>query len=230
MMRRRAEAGTAYDVALLDLLMPGGDGLELAEQVRADPGLAQTHCLILTSGGDLDVARARQAGVGEWISKPVRPAELAEALLRLVGRSVPGPPPAGADEPVRAQEGRRATVLVAEDNMVNQMVAMGFLEELGYDAHLAADGREALALLELGDYDAVLMDCHMPEMDGFQATRELRLRERAGRHTPVIAMTAGVLDEDRERCLAAGMDDFVAKPVDLGDLRDTLARWVGERA
>jgi CheY-like chemotaxis protein len=121
-------------------------------------------------------------------------------------------------------------VLVAEDNMVNQMVAMGFLEELGYDAHLAADGREALLLMEKGVYDAVLMDCHMPEMDGFQATRELRRREPSGRRTPVIAMTAGVLDEDRERCLAAGMDDFVAKPVDLEDLRSTLARWTGRGA
>jgi PAS domain S-box-containing protein len=229
-MRSRAAEGTPYDVALLDLLMPGGDGLDLAEQVRADPDLARTHCLILTSGGDLDVARARRAGVGGWINKPVRPGELAEALLRLVGREVPSQPSGGAAEPAGTAEGDRATVLVAEDNMVNQMVAMGFLEELGYDAHLAADGREALLLLEQADYDAVLMDCHMPEMDGFQATRELRLREPAGRRTPVIAMTAGVLDEDRERCLAAGMDDFVAKPVDLADLRDTLARWVGDRA
>jgi signal transduction histidine kinase/CheY-like chemotaxis protein len=227
----RGNASTKpYDVALVDLLMPGGDGLELAEHVRADPDLWDTHCLILTSGAELDMARASRAGVAEWINKPVRPAELAEALLRLVGGAVRPQPQAGPGASAPRPPSGRTTVLVAEDNMVNQMVAMGFLEELGYDAHLAADGREALLLMEKGVYDAVLMDCHMPEMDGFQATRELRRREPSGRRTPVIAMTAGVLDEDRERCLAAGMDDFVAKPVDLEDLRSTLARWTGRGA
>ncbi|MFC6285220.1 response regulator [Nocardioides sp. GCM10027113] len=223
-----AAAGAAYDVALLDLLMPDGDGLELAERIHADEALAGTACLLLTSGGDVDAERAQGAGIGGWVSKPIRPVELADALLRLVGPgTAPQQPaePGVPEEPLAAGE-LRGRILVAEDNAVNQMVALGFLQELGYAAEVASDGQVALERLEASSYDAVLMDCHMPGTDGFQATRELRKREGDGHRTPVIAMTAGVLDEDRERCLDAGMDDFVAKPVSLEALRATLDRWV----
>jgi CheY-like chemotaxis protein len=113
-----------------------------------------------------------------------------------------------------------------EDNLVNQMVAQGVLQDLGYHVELAGNGSEGLAALENGRFDAVLMDCHMPEMDGFEATRLLREREALDGRTPVIAMTAGVLTEDRERCRTAGMDDFVAKPIDVEHLRRTLVKWI----
>jgi PAS domain S-box-containing protein len=229
LLRAAAHDGRPYDLALLDLLMPGTDGLELAEMIAADPALRQTGLLILTSGGGLDVARARAAGVSQWVTKPVRRDELGEALLHVLDRREdPMVPAVRSAVPAPRTASRTGRILVAEDNAVNQMVALGLLETLGYRATLAVDGRQALAELEAAEYDAVLMDCHMPEMDGFRATAELRRREAGGRRTPVIAMTAGVLDEDRERCLAAGMDDFVAKPIDAEDLRRTLARWVGD--
>lgn len=122
--------------------------------------------------------------------------------------------------------GPRGRVLVAEDNPVNRMVAEGVLADLGYSVLIVADGVQALTALAGEVFDAVLMDCHMPEMDGYQATRELRRREGAGRRTPVIAMTAAVLAENRGLCLAAGMDDFVAKPLDVEHLRETLRHWI----
>ncbi len=124
-----------------------------------------------------------------------------------------------------AQGGRRRVLLV-EDNPVNQAVAVGILAKLGYSAEVAGDGRAAVDAAALGDYDAVLMDCQLRELDGYQAAREIRRREEGtGRHTPIIAMTAAALPGDRERCLAAGMDDYIAKPVLVGDVRAALSRW-----
>jgi two-component system sensor histidine kinase/response regulator len=229
-LQQAAEQGTPFDFALLDLCMPGTDGLELASAVTANPALAATRCMILSSSGSVDTARAIAAGVQEWISKPVRLSELHDSLARMTGlapgqsprRSLGKIPASRKPEPLRGA-GR---VLVVEDNPVNQMVAQGVLRELGYQVELAANGSEGLVALENGRFDAVLMDCHMPEMDGFQATRLLREREALADRTPVIAMTAGVLTEDRERCRAAGMDDFVAKPIDVEHLRRTLAKWI----
>ena len=126
--------------------------------------------------------------------------------------------------------GSAGHVLVVDDNANNQLVALGILRLLGYRAEVAANGYEALAALDRADYDAILMDCQMPEMDGFTATGEIRRREGPGRRTPVIAMTAGASDADRDRCLAAGMDDFLAKPVRPGDVGAALARWIAGRA
>ncbi len=221
-----ASRGVPYDFALLDLCMPGKDGLELAVAVASEPRLAKTRCMILSSSGSVDTARATAAGVQEWISKPVRLSELHDSLVRMTGS------PSAGDYvkvqhkkalPIQRGVGR---ILVVEDNLVNQMVAQGVLMDLGYAVEVAANGREGLAALESGRFDAVLMDCHMPEMDGFEATRRLRDREWFGHRTPVIAMTAGVMTEDRERCRTAGMDDFVAKPIDIGHLQQTLAKWI----
>ena len=234
-LRRAAATGTPYDVALLDLRMPDIDGLDLAAAIAHDPALAATRCMILSSGGEPDHARAASAGIRGWINKPVRLGDLRRALLRLVhGREedavaarVAGSAGEAVDDAAGAgRDERGARVLVAEDNEVNQLVARGVLENLGYAVEVVANGRQALEALHTTSFDAVLMDCHMPELDGFEATRELRAREGGGRRTPVIAMTAGVLDSDRERCLESGMDDFVAKPVDVGLLSATLDRWV----
>jgi CheY-like chemotaxis protein/HPt (histidine-containing phosphotransfer) domain-containing protein len=227
-LRRAAGVGAPYDVALIDLRMPERDGLELAAAVADEPRLRGTRMMILTSGGSMDEARARSLGVDEWISKPVRHLELQEALVRLMeADEVSSSTRDDAVSPTTMRPGSAGRVLVAEDNPVNQLVALGVLRDLGYEVELVSNGREALDTLGAETFDAVLMDCHMPEMDGFDATMELRRLEGGGRRTPVIAMTAGVLDEDRERCLEAGMDDFVGKPVDVEHLRHTLGRWVG---
>jgi CheY-like chemotaxis protein len=230
MLRDAAEKGQPYDLALLDMWMPEMDGLDLAAAIAADPVLTGTPCMMLTSSGFVDSARAAAVGLREWVSKPVRLSELHDALVRLVAPQQPQPPTAAEEQP-RTDPARTATrrVLVVEDNLVNQLVAQGVLAELGYSAVLASDGSQGLAELERGSFAAVLMDCHMPVMDGFAATTELRRRESDGRtRTPVIAMTAGVLTEDRDLCRAAGMDDFVAKPVDFEHLRRTLERWTAD--
>ncbi len=175
----------------------------------------------------------------QWVHKPVRSSELFDALMKLgAPRARAGAPGDARSTPVPPSAPRpgaaRGRVLVVEDNEVNQLVAQGMLRTLGFTVEFAADGAQALAALATEAYDLVLMDCHMPGMDGFQATTELRRREHARaageggedgrRRTPVIAMTAGVLVEDRQRCLAAGMDDFVAKPVDMHLLERALHR------
>lgn len=222
LLKAAAARGQGYDLALLDLCMPGQDGLSLASAVAADPALAATRCMILTSAGTLDASDAARAAVREWVTKPVRVPELHRALLRLSARGTLDTAAAATVPAQRAQ----GSVLIVEDNPVNQLVASGVLDQLGYTWQLAGNGREALDALAAERFDAVLMDCHMPELDGFGATRELRRREQGGPRVPVIAMTAGVLAEDRARCLAAGMDDFVGKPIDVGRLRRTLAAWI----
>jgi two-component system sensor histidine kinase/response regulator len=230
-LHQAASRGTPYDFALLDLCMPGQDGLDLATAVAADPNLNATQCMILSSEGAADSARATAAGVQEWISKPVRLSELHDSLVRMTGQPPPSRPriPAMRAPVQSTAPSRIGRVLVVEDNLVNQMVAQGVLLDLGYQVDLANNGREGLAALEARRYDAVLMDCHMPEMDGFEATTKLRERENRAEkteRTPVIAMTAGVMAEDRERCRTAGMDDFVAKPIDVDHLRRTLTKWI----
>lgn len=233
-LRRAACDGAAYDVVLLDLDLglptataAGLDGVHLAAAVADDPALTATRCLLLATGGVSGAARAMASGLPEWISKPVRSAELGEALVRLLDHApVPLEAPPHRPDPVVAGRGR---VLVAEDNEINQLVAVGLLTELGYACAVVGDGRQALDALADGGFDAVLMDCHMPELDGFDATRRLRAQEAGGPRVPVIAMTAGVLPADRARCLSAGMDDFVAKPVDVTQLRRALTTWVPAR-
>ena len=224
LLQGAAWQGRPYDIALLDLGLPDGDGLGLAARMAADGRLAGTAAVVLTSDGPMDRTRLADAGVRACVSKPVRSLELHEALLRA---SEPHPPTRSREAPTSAPvSAARARVLVVEDNAVNQLVARGLVERLGYAVDVVEDGTGALAALAERTYAAVLMDCHMPGMDGFSATVELRRREGTRRRTPVIAMTAGVLPEDRARSVRAGMDDFVPKPIDAGLLGRTLARWV----
>lgn len=224
-------AGDGYTLVLLDMFMPEMDGLELARRIRAEVS-SQVQMVMLTSAADLSAEEAKRAGIAITLPKPVRARWLHRTLVRLLGSdSAPvwsGPPrvPTLAPAQPKPSPASRGRVLVAEDNGVNQMVAVGILEKLGFRTDVAANGHEVLSAMERrSDYVAVLMDCQMPEMDGFEATLALREREGKQRRTPVIAMTAAAMDEDRDLALAVGMDDFVAKPVTTADLESALSRW-----
>jgi two-component system sensor histidine kinase/response regulator len=223
MLRGAVARGRRYDVALLDAGMPEMDGYELARGISSDPVLSTTRLVLLTSGPAVGWNGANGARVAATLAKPVRTSQLSEALAQAGPVSAAGRAPAS---PLASPADMRGHVLVVEDNASNQLVAVGMLRLVGYRADVASDGVEALDALGRGDFDAILMDCHMPEMDGYTATREIRRREGTRRHTPVIAMTAGATDSDRQRCIAAGMDDFLSKPVKAKDLDAALARWV----
>jgi signal transduction histidine kinase/DNA-binding response OmpR family regulator/HPt (histidine-containing phosphotransfer) domain-containing protein len=227
-MRAALAGGQPYAVAMLDFHMPGMDGLDLARAIAADPALAATRLIMLSSVSHAGQDGAvRAAGVAATLLKPVRQSVLYNRLLSVLGTA---PPAASAPRPPEPRPGgapAHQRVLVVEDNTVNQHVAVRMLERLGCRADVAANGREALDVLGRDAYDAVLMDCQMPEMDGFTATAAIRGREAgSGRHVPIIAMTANALRGDRERCLAAGMDDYLSKPVTLESLAAALGRWL----
>ena len=223
-LRRAVAASHPYDVALVDLTMPGMDGLQLGRAIAADPQLSSVRLLLLSSA-PVEADDAAGAGYLVRLSKPARLCQLREAMALVVG-------PTGDDGSTTAADGpelparHRGRVLIVEDNAINQAVARGLAVSLGFSCDVAANGIEALAAIERRSYHAVLMDCQMPEMDGFQATAEIRRREGGAPRVPIIAMTAGALIEDRERCLAAGMDDYLPKPVKRAELSRLLDRWV----
>ena len=230
--------GARFDVVILDFQMPQVDGLELARRIRsrlagAEPPVPKL--LLLTSVGQVGQARlAVEAGLDAFLTKPVRASQL-EACLRsvLLGQAEAGEAPPGERRLVtrhtlrEAEVRARPCVLVVEDNPVNQKLAVKVLEKLGYNAELAQNGREAVEAVESRRYCAVLMDCQMPEMDGFEASRAIRrLEARRGGHVPIVAMTAHALQGDEERCLEAGMDAYLAKPIRPEQVREMLERVV----
>ncbi len=242
----RAAGPGGYDLVLLDLAMPERDGFDLAAEVRASPELGAIVLVMLSSTLPPGAARLREAGIAGGLTKPVLASTLRALLLRYLApeevsatvvASLPRLATVG-DPAEDERDAERPRVLVVEDNPVNQMVAAGLLDGLGYDSDVVDDGDTALQALDpdsWGRYRAVLMDLQMPRMDGVTATRALREREAAaagGGRLPVIAMTASVVRGERERCLEAGMDDFVAKPVDPRALASVMDRWLlpGERA
>ncbi|CAB4722069.1 MAG: response regulator [Actinobacteria bacterium] len=214
-------AGEGYECVLLDMAMPGHDGLDLARWIRSDPAYDDVRLLMLTSVTTLDVDELRRIGIDDVLTKPVLSGVLRGALLELlVGPSAALPDPVEAGRPSAAHR-----VLVVEDNPVNQMVATGLLEAMGYAVVTVDDGLAAVEAVRASSYDAILMDVQMPRMDGYAATREIRSSETSRRH-PIIAMTAAAVEGERERCLQAGMDDYLTKPVDPTALAATLARWL----
>ncbi|WP_405803928.1 response regulator [Streptomyces sp. NBC_00210] len=227
-LHEAAAAGRPFDLALLDMHMPDMDGLELARRITSDQVLARVPLLMLSSGVPLATVELSAAGIARSLPKPVQQSQLMDALVELTAQSPPVAAAAAATPaPTASQPAHRGHLLLVEDNEINQMVSQGILIRLGYNADIAVDGIQALHMTEEHTYQAVLMDCRMPRMDGYAATRELRRREEgSGSRLPVIAMTASTLPEDRERCLAAGMDDSVSKPVAAADLERALTRWV----
>ena len=226
MLHRAALREEPYDIALIDMKMPGMNGVELARSIKADPAITGVHLIMLSSmGSPAETAAAREAGIAMWLSKPVRQRDLRRAVAEVLGVA-----PAVAPEPAkRPLQHLGAHVLLAEDNAVNQAVALAMLKGFGCEVEVAKDGREAVAAAYRKRFDLILMDCQMPEMDGFRATRVLRNLETAHeavRRIPIIALTANALEGDRERCLAAGMDDYLAKPFKQAQLWAVLTRWI----
>jgi PAS domain S-box-containing protein len=225
-LRSAAAAGAPYQVLLTDMQMPGTDGLMLARAIQADPAIAGVPKIMMTSlGQDFSAAERAEAGLSALIHKPLRPSALLAALNTALGAPAPAAQPAAPDSRQAPARKKRFRVLVAEDNAVNQKVALRQLEKLGYEADVAANGLEAVAAIRRQPYDLVLMDCQMPEMDGFQATAEIRKLEAEGRRTPIVAMTAHALQGDQDKCLASGMDGYISKPVRLEVLADVLRLW-----
>jgi two-component system sensor histidine kinase/response regulator len=228
-LRAAAVAGEPFDIAVLDLLMPDMDGLELARRMSADPALSHTRMIMLTSSAYVDHQELADAGITQWCTKPVRTSALYDRLMRLmaVGLQMQAPLRSSPAGRVTSTESR-GRILVAEDNEINQMVAEGIVSMLGFEVDIVPDGAEALVALATSSYSAILMDCHMPVMDGFEATRQIRAAESDGAHLPIIAMTAGAMSEDRDLCLAAGMDGYLSKPVTIEALDEALGRWAPE--
>jgi PAS domain S-box-containing protein len=223
-LREASERHQPYAVAVIDQHMPGLSGLDLTRMIIADPALAATSLVLLTSGTYRDDETAEAAGAAAILSKPICPSEMYNCLVDLL-------------DPTAAQSARLAVpaartpsgdgrlILLAEDNEVNQMVASDMLSMLGYRVDIARNGIEAVQFANSKPYAAILMDCQMPKLDGYTTTAALRRQEIQGHRVPIIAMTAGALAEDKDRCLAAGMDDYLTKPIDIDRLRETIERW-----
>jgi two-component system sensor histidine kinase/response regulator len=228
-LRQGVESGKPHDLVILDMKMPKMDGLSLARAIKGDETLEAVRLVLLTSIGQRGHgAEASRIGISAYLTKPVDEADLYDCLIEVLtrggARRAPSLVTRHSLREARPQKGAR--VLVAEDNEVNQKVAVRLLEKQGYRVEVADNGREALEACKRSRYDAVLMDGQMPGMDGFEATRRIRAEEGGDRRTPIIAMTASAMKGDRERCLEVGMDDYVSKPVTPESLDAVLKKWV----
>jgi PAS domain S-box-containing protein len=216
-----------FDLAVLDFKMPDMDGLSLARAIKTDDKLSAAKLVLLTSFGQKGHGQeAARAGISGYLTKPVDEADLHDCLAEILGGAPARPSLVTRHSLRESRPPLAARILVAEDNDVNQKVAVRILEKLGYRVDVADNGKEAVDAVVRTRYDAVLMDGQMPEMDGFEATAKIREHEGGMRHTPIVAMTASAMKGDREKCLAAGMDDYIAKPIGPETLQAVLSRWV----
>jgi two-component system, sensor histidine kinase and response regulator len=233
LLAQAAARGAPYDIAIIDLVVPGIDALELARTIRARAAIAKVRLVLLTRR-QADLRDARNAGIDACLGKPVRQTVLYECLVNVMA----GQPqeavaaPAVREAAKTAPGGIRGNILLVEDNLINQQVALGILQIQGYGVTVVSNGREALDAYAEGAFDLVLMDCHMPEMDGFEATKEIRERERSSerKRVPIVALTANAMAQDREDCLNAGMDDHLSKPFNTLTLQKMLDRWMPQAA
>jgi CheY-like chemotaxis protein len=226
-LRIAATQGRPFAVALLDRSMPGMDGLELMNAIVADSALA-AHLVLMTGlGPDQDLGHdAAESGAWASLSKPIRRADLLACLRVVLGLQAPDTAPTEVTAPrsAPARAPKMGLLLLAEDNLINQKVAVAMLSSVGYRVDTVSDGAAAVKAVAAQTYDAILMDCQMPELNGYDATAAIRALEGSRRRTPIIAMTAGARREDQERCLAAGMDSYLAKPVSKDALLNLVAR------
>jgi two-component system, sensor histidine kinase and response regulator len=228
MLRDGVKKGNPYTIALVDFNMPEMDGIELARAIRSDPLLCDTRLVLLTSSHERARARdARDVGFDAYLTKPVRHTSLHGVLAAIVGGHEHAVPSSLVTRYsiAEAKARKRAHILVVEDNAVNQKVAARMLDKLGYRVDVASDGVEAIEAVQHTTYAAVLMDCQMPQMDGYEATQHIRKLEGPAARVPIIAMTAGAMKHHQDMALAAGMNDYMTKPVKANDLAAVLERW-----
>lgn len=224
MMRRAKSSGKPFAVVILDAIMPEVDGFTLVKEIRQDTEIAGTPIMMLTTAGGAVHTKSRELGIAASIMKPIRPANLLNALLRVLGL-----PPEERDADRHVQPGlspksvRPLNVLLAEDNEVNQLVVVRMLEKQGHKVAVACNGKEALTAYDAQQFDLIVMDAQMPELNGFEAAALIREKEKStGKHVPILAMTAHAMKGDRERCLSAGMDAYIAKPVRAKEFREII--------
>ncbi len=228
-LQEAQEAGKPFRLILTDRHMPVMNGFELIEWVLKNTALSPAMIVMLTSAGHRrDAARCQELGVAAYLLKPIRQSELREALGRAAGRYEAPEARSTAEETQEPMSKLR--VLLAEDNAVNRRLAMKLLEKRGHHVKAAVNGREALEAWEKERFDVILMDVQMPEMDGFEATAAIRIRERkTGQRQPIIAVTAHAMKGDREKCLKAGMDGYVTKPISITELEEVLSALLRTR-
>ena len=239
LLRAAAAESKPYDLALLDMQMPEMDGMTLTRAIKADPLISTTRIIILTSMGYMhSQEELKAAGVDAYLVKPVKQSRLFDCLVNVLGRTAAehafaktAAEAAPAKPNLDMAQLSHTRILLAEDNAVNQKVALAQLKGLGFTADAVANGHEVLSALRQVPYDIIFMDCQMPEMDGYEASRLIREAERksnASWKVPVriVAMTANAMAGDRETCIAAGMDDYLSKPVRKVDLQSALLRWI----
>ncbi len=239
LMHSAVADGKPYDIALVDFSMPEMDGIDLAHAIRTEKKFDHTRLLLLTAFDQRDlVGQAKEAGFSAYLTKPVRQSQLYDGIAAKVEESIVetlpehgNAPAAGGAPTIQEALTTRRLILLAEDNLTNQKVAQLQLNKLGYAVHVVNNGKEALEAVTMLPYAAILMDCQMPVMDGFEATAAIRKMEElgGGERIPIIAMTANAMQGDRERCLAAGMDDYVSKPVSPDKLGRVLNNWTIRR-
>ncbi len=231
LMHQACGAQDPFRVALVDMIMPEMDGETLGRLIKEDAQLQDTILVMLTSAGDRsERARLRENGFAAYFNKPIKPSLLRQCLLEVSGQrktSRPSQPAPPAEDLGPAKNRQRGRVLVVEDNVINQKLAKSLLEKMGCQVDLAANGWEGVQATARSAYDLVLMDMQMPEMDGLEATAAIRSREHGtGTHLPIIALTANAMQGDRELCLEAGMDDYLAKPIQPAELLAALDAWI----
>ncbi|MGZ9166871.1 MAG: response regulator, partial [Anaerolineales bacterium] len=226
-LRNAYRAGDPYHVVLLDMQMPGMDGEQTARAIKSDPAVKEVKILILTSMGQRgDAIRLEALGCSGYLLKPVKQQMLFDAIVAVLGREQEQSPGLITRHTLSEQRKLDLRILLAEDNPINQKLAVVLLQKAGYSVDAVDTGAQALEKVQANRYNAVLMDVQMPEMDGFEATHKIRVWEKeTGQHIPIIAMTAHAMQGDRERCLAAGMDDYVTKPLQPKVLFSALDRW-----
>ncbi len=231
-LQRAVAENDPFEIAVIDMQMPGMDGEALGRKIKQDSRLNDTALIMLTSIGMRgDVQRMKEIGFAAYLTKPVKQSNLYDCLAAVTGlkdKSGPGGPEVFVTRHLLTEKQKQGVrVLLAEDDVTNQKVALHVLGKFGYKADAVANGEEAVRALEMVPYDLVLMDVQMPEMDGFEATDRIRSsKDTRVARTPIIAMTAHAMPGDREKCLQAGMDDYTTKPINPRDLQEKLATWI----
>jgi two-component system sensor histidine kinase/response regulator len=230
-LRAASATGHPFQIALLDLFLPGLDGEELGKMIKSDPALHDTLLVMMTSTGKRgDVARLQRVGFSAYLMKPIMRSQLHECLSMAINRNTRSHNQIITRHVVAEKQKRKIRILLAEDNAVNQQVALKMLQKFGYRADLVCNGLEVIEAIKAVNYDLILMDIQMPQLDGFEATRRIRNRETEARsrQVPIIAMTAHAMKGDRQRCLDAGMNDYISKPIDPAELERVIVRWTSD--